>query len=167
MEKTRLTILGEGKRNKWNQRTFDCLCLCGTRKDIYISNITSGKTKSCGCLNAEKVGKRAKKMFTIHGDHNTPFYNSWRGMRERCSRSSSDNYSYYGGRGIKYDVNWDNYLNFKKDMYRSYLYHVKKHGQKQTTLDRIDVNGNYCKENCRWATKSEQTKNQRKNVKII
>lgn len=85
-------------------------------------------------------------------------------MQRRCKNPSQYNYRYYGGRGIK--NLWKSYRDFKNDMYLLYIEHLNVHGKKQTTLDRIDVNGHYCKENCRWATWSEQGKNKRPRPKI-
>lgn len=81
------------------------------------------------------------------------------GMKRRCTDIKSSNYKYYGERGIK--VEWKSYQEFKDDMYKSYKEHAKLFGEKQTTIDRIDVNGNYCKKNCRWATWKEQSGNKR------
>jgi hypothetical protein len=80
----------------------------------------------------------------------------------RCKYPSHSGYSYYGGRGIS--ILWETYDEFKHDMEKEYLKHMKKFGHKNTTLERIDVNGNYCKENCKWATILEQSRNKRNTV---
>mgnify|MGYP006921364745 CR=1 FL=1 len=84
-----------------------------------------------------------------------PFYKAWGRMKERCNNPNFNKYSNYGGRGIKYSEQWEKYKNFEKDMLSSW-----KQG---LSLDRIDVNGNYCKENCRWITMKEQQNNRRDN----
>lgn len=89
---------------------------------------------------------------TKHGFHGTPTYHVWRGLRSRCDNPNSPAYSYYGGRGITYDPRWDKFENFLADMGE------KPEGR---SLDRIDPDGNYCKENCRWATDIEQQRNRR------
>lgn len=81
----------------------------------------------------------------------------YRGIRARCTYKNNINYKYYGGRGIK--LLWSSYKDFKNDMEASYLEHLNKHTKLQTSLDRIDNNGNYCKENCRWATAKDQSRN--------
>jgi hypothetical protein len=81
-------------------------------------------------------------------------YNSWRAMKERCDNQKNKRYSSYGGRGISYDYKWDSFSGFYADMGDSYI--------EGYTLDRIDVDGDYNKQNCRWATNTEQCYNQRK-----
>jgi len=84
-------------------------------------------------------------------------YRTFCGMRARCNSKSDGGYKYYGGKGIKCE--WKTYQEFKNDMYDSFIKHLNKYGRKQTSIDRIDSDKNYCKENCRWATWKEQTKN--------
>ena len=88
--------------------------------------------------------------------YQSPTYYSWNSMKDRCNNKNNKQYKDYGGRGITYDKRWEDFREFYKDMGEK---------PKQTTLDRIDVNGNYCKENCRWATKLEQQHNMRVHLK--
>lgn len=90
----------------------------------------------------------------------------WSSMLTRCYNKNCANYKNYGGRGISVCDNWLNYINFESDMYESYLKHVENYGEKETTLDRINVNDNYCLENCRWATNKEQARNRRNTIYV-
>lgn len=149
----RLTVICEEKPDlsKYKFRRFKVRCICGNEKILRAYNLFSGDSKSCGCYKLEK----AAEIKTKHGMCGTKIYNSWRAMRERCNDSNNKVFHHYGGRGISYDSRWDEFQNFYEDMKDSY--------DEGLTLDRIDVNGNYCKENCRWATWSEQNLNKRNN----
>jgi hypothetical protein len=92
-----------------------------------------------------------------HGMHRYPEYQAWVMMRQRCSNPKNGKYNYYGGRGISVSQEWNSFKTFITDMGR------RPSGY---SLDRINSNGNYCKENCRWATKLQQANNTRDNRKI-
>lgn len=119
---------------------WGCMCECGNSCVVQNGQLTSGRTKSCGCL------KRRKKTEY----YASPTYKSWHMMKQRCNNSNYDRYDYYGGRGISYQESWEDFKVFLDEM------GVRPDN---TTLDRIDVNGNYTKDNCRWATTSEQAYN--------
>lgn len=92
------------------------------------------------------------------------FYMKYFGLKNRCENSNNKDYKNYGDRGIKCE--WGTFWDFGNDMYESYLDHRKKFGAKDTTIERINVDGNYCKENCGWATRKEQMRNRRNNKLI-
>ena len=94
----------------------------------------------------------------------TRFHNIWKHILRRCNNPNAIEYKNYGGRGIKYL--WNSFNEFKNDMYKSYLTHLKKYGKKNTTIDRINNDRHYCKENCRWVTRRQQMRNNRRNVLI-
>lgn len=92
-------------------------------------------------------------MRIFKSDLEKKFYKTWGDMKNRCKDTKRLN---YGARGIKVCDRWMLYVNFKKDMWKSFLQHIDEYGARQTTLDRIDPNGNYEKSNCRWSTYKEQ-----------
>jgi len=111
-------------------------------------------------LDAKSNGKRKSK--------NQRLRRIWYQMVYRCYNSKCKAYPLYGGRGIKVQESWkDNYFNFEDDLYDSYIKHVEEYGEKDTTLDRIDYNGNYELPNLRWATQEEQANNTSRNFIVI
>nr|DAX47318.1 MAG TPA: hypothetical protein [Caudoviricetes sp.] len=153
----RLTVLEKLQDNRYR-----CKCSCGNEIITSANNLRSGDTKSCGCIRHDSI--LVSNSHKTHGMSGTRFYNIWSGMVERCNNVNDKAYANYGGRGIK--CLWSSFSTFKEDMYESYLDHVEKYGEDQTTLDRIDNNNNYCKENCKWSTREEQNNNKRTNCYI-
>ena len=171
MKINRLTVLGL-KETKNGKNYWNCECECGNKCVVRQDHLLRKErpTKSCGCLNKENAKKLAemdlgKRFESTHGDSNTRFYKIFDGIKSRCLRKSHPHYDRYGGRGIKCE--WKSYEEFKKDMYESYCKHVELYGEKNTTIDRIDVNGNYCKDNCKWSTPREQSFNRENTVYIV
>ena len=122
-------------------------CSCGNEKILALGNVVAGRTRSCGCLLKEQARINGKLHSTKHGMSNTPTYNSWQAMKDRCHDLENP---YYGGRGITYCEEWEDFRNFFRDMGERPAEH---------TLDRINGDLNYCPENCRWATAQLQKLN--------
>ena len=128
---------------------FLCKCSCGIEKAVLLSQLRSGKSKSCGCY---RIDKRVK-----HGMSKTKIYRTWLNMIHRCNNPKVNYYCHYGGRGIKVCERWMKFENFYADMGEQ---------PENTYLDRINPNDNYQPSNCRWATWDEQCNNKR-NTKYI
>lgn len=158
----RLTIVKEVEPYIWKKRIypkFQCICDCGKEVQVRLDKLTIGTTKSCGCYNLEKISMphetpyNATHGHTIGGKPTGEFY-SWWSMKQRCTNPKASMYRYYGGRGIKICNRWINsFANFFEDM------GTRLNG---TTLDRIDCDGNYEPNNCRWADKKTQMSNRKK-----
>lgn len=144
-----LGYLYPNETSKQKRRYGIFLCSCGVELTTQIYGVKSGKTNSCGCYQIEI----ATKCNTTHGFRNHRLYKVWKSMIHRCINKKNKDYDNYGGRGITVCDRWLDVKNFIEDMYSTY-----KEG---LSIDRIDVNGNYCKENCRWATKNVQARNTR------
>ncbi len=143
--------------NRGGEVSFLCKCDCGKEKDILAQALrrTFKPTRSCGCIAVETVSKMAFR----HGKSHSPEHRTWARIKERCLRPKAPFYSEYGGRGIKVCDRWINsFENFLSDM-------GSKPSSKHS-IDRIDVNGDYCPENCRWLTMYDQQSNRRNNKRI-
>lgn len=145
----RLTVLRKEGRDSHGRALWKCKCTCGTDLIVISANLRSGNTGSCGCIRSRfAIPKESKSAET----RKSPTYISWASMWSRCTNSNRNTWKYYGGRGITVCNQWKRFDNFVDDM-----------GERPAgkSLDRINTNGNYEPNNCRWATASEQMRNRR------
>ena len=142
-----LTVVKIDDTSTTKQRKWLCQCACGNVKTVFQSNLTTGKTRSCGCN--QHPGK--------HNKCGTPIYKIWGSMIQRCTNNNDRAWEYYGSRGVTVSGSWRKFENFYEDM---------GDPPAQLTLDRIDNSLGYCKENCAWVSRKRQSRNTRANFKL-
>jgi hypothetical protein len=137
------------------RRGARCRCSCGTERNVTVSNLLDGRTRSCGCLRAEIVSAAKRVHGTGYEDYR---YRTWRTIIGKCYRESHQDYRYYGGRGIKMAEEW------RADFpaFAAYLDSALGPRPDGYTLDRVDNDGDYEPGNLRWATRSQQALNRRR-----
>lgn len=148
----KLTVIKYYGISDKNQIYWFCKCECGKGVYVKTADLMNGTRKSCGCMQLEighknyRYGCRTNRLYTI-----------WRGIKARCLNANAPNYTYYGGRGISICDEWLHSF----DLFQSWA--LNNGYSNELTIDRVDVNGNYCPENCKWSTVTQQNNNKRNN----
>lgn len=151
----RLTVLSKLKADGCS--LWRCICDCGIELDVQGGNLISDQSQSCGCYKRDMhVTSITKHGHSRVGKVSTE-YRSWQAMKRRCLNAKDSKYDYYGGRGITVCLRW-------VDSFENFIYDMGNKPTKAHTLDRVNVNGNYGPDNCKWATRKEQRTNQRKHA---
>ena len=148
----RLTVLRRAEPTKDGRSRWLCRCECGTEKAIRTTKLTSGSTVSCGCHRQENKIK--------HGQHGTRLYSIWSNMKQRCGNPNNTAFARYGGRGIKVCQEW------ASDFKNFYDWAIANGYQENLQIDRIDNDGDYTPENCRWTTAAVNLNHTSRSVEI-
>ena len=143
----RLLVKSYLEQNKHGKSVWECQCDCGKVLSVLGPCLTRGTTTSCGCLKSENM----TEYNTTHGMKGTRTYNCWNNMKSRCKYEDRWDAEYYALKGVSYDPRWESFEKFFEDMGEA---------PEGMSIDRIDPNLDYCKENCRWADDSLQAFNQ-------
>jgi len=146
----RLTVVKEVKRRKNGNVYWWCRCECGKKREVRTDSLTSSNARSCGCYKRDR-NSEAHRIHGESGNTKSRLYRIWAGILVRCSQKRFKN---YGGRGITVCPEWSDYTVFRD--------WALAHGYREDlAIDRIDNDGNYCPENCRWVTHKENSRNTR------
>lgn len=155
----RLTAIEIDERGERGKTYWICECDCGNIKSVRSDLLTRGSTKSCGCIKRESDARNVSRNHK-HKMSGTRIYHEWQNMKGRCYNENNARWERYGGRGIKVCDEW------RKDFRPFYDWAMANGYDETLTLDRIDNDGDYCPENCRWATQKQQSRNRSSNVNI-
>lgn len=148
----RLIVVAPARPRYWR-----CVCDCGAKVTVRSTALTTGNSKSCGCLRAEKMAETGKSYRT-HGLSRTSEYRSWKALIHRCYTVKNNRYQYYGALGVTVCERW-------RHSFETFLADMGTRPTPTHSIDRVDPSGNYEPANCRWATPTQQRRNRRQKVK--
>ena len=149
-----LVVIEQIQNSNDSHKRYKCRCDCGNDCIVYATHLRNNKRTCCAKCSLKGINKK-------HGLWKKRIYRIWTGIKDRCLNKNGKDYKNYGGRGIKICTIWE------KDVEEFAKWAFENGYRDDLTIDRIDVNGDYCSENCRWVTKEEQAKNKRNNVFVV
>lgn len=155
----RLTVIGLDEKQQTRKTYWICQCECGNIKTVRSDSLQNGTIRSCGCLKREQDRTNLTANHS-HKQSGTRLYKTWQGIKKRCYDKHCACYYRYGGRGIVMCDEW------KESFVPFYEWAIENGYSDELTIDRIDVNGNYEPDNCKWGTAKEQCNNRRTNIII-
>lgn len=156
----RLKVIEQNGRTSDRHILWKCKCECGKFTNVSSRELRSGKTKSCGCLQKDKI----REMRYRHGDRNSRLYSVWKTMKKRCENKKCKSYKWYGAKGVSVCDEWHDYSAFKKWALDNGYDEKAEKGD--CTIDRINPYGDYEPSNCKWVSMAEQARNKRNSVQI-
>lgn len=158
----RLVAIRRDEKKVGGKIMWVCKCDCGNTKSVASTHLRSGAVKSCGCLHNELLSKRSKTHGATIGRNEERLYGVWKCMKQRCENPNAGGYKNYGGRGIRVCEQWHDYSNFREWAFDNGYDSEAPRGK--CTLDRIDNDGCYEPDNCRWVDMFVQANNKRPKI---